>query len=83
LVGMAVCGVLLVPGFAAADNQGNRASGKGLVLYSDNTTTPQRRPMSFGDAALGSKAATLASRACYLVVRPTAIAKQRSMSAMT
>ncbi|MDP3723287.1 MAG: hypothetical protein Q8R91_07315 [Candidatus Omnitrophota bacterium] len=63
---MAVCGALLGPWNVEADQ--HRASGKGLLLYSDNTTTPQKRQWNFGNTSFDTEGATLVSRNPFQVV---------------
>jgi len=45
-----------------------RWAGKGLVIYSDNTTTPQKRQWNFGNTSIDTEGATLASRNPFQVV---------------
>ncbi|MES2970926.1 MAG: hypothetical protein V4702_01220, partial [Patescibacteria group bacterium] len=43
---------------AQAQQTPSGASGKGLLIYSDNTTTPQKRQWNFGSSAFSTEAAT-------------------------
>jgi hypothetical protein len=46
------------PGSSRALNQNFGASGKGLLAYSDSTTTPQKRQWNYGNSSFGAEAAT-------------------------